>query len=272
MQKETREVTIWKTSKNQTKLDHESTLAFLALRKQLDGQFNDRKTSKSALWHKIADRMNEMGYYVGDGIQGREKCRLKFTNLQSSAMKAIDRRRNTGEGKVADPPYFNEIMEIIGDKHKVSPVFVIDTLKNEKTTPTDSCSSSSYGLPDCSLVSDNATGSSSSVSDNTSSSASNDASCTSSISSATPSSMKKKAESNRFSDISTSIRPKKSKACLAETLKLISEENQKTRKAEFESVMNFMEQQSQQRHAEIMALISSQKRSGKKKKVESDSD
>lgn len=90
---------IWST-RVQTKIDKTATFYFLELRKELNNKFADKYTPKNSLWQKIAQKMNEANFFVGDGIEGREKCRQKFVNLQSSYMKYIDKRRNTGEGTI----------------------------------------------------------------------------------------------------------------------------------------------------------------------------
>jgi hypothetical protein len=72
-----------------------------------------------------------MGYSVGEG--GREKCRQKFANLQSSYLRTKEKRRRTGEEKVQDSPYFQEMDAILGDKHKTQPLLVIDSLNSTLT-------------------------------------------------------------------------------------------------------------------------------------------
>jgi hypothetical protein len=43
---------------------------------------------KLDLWSKIADELNKMGYCVGTGTNGRDRCKTKFNNLQNWFMKA----------------------------------------------------------------------------------------------------------------------------------------------------------------------------------------
>ncbi|KAF5295285.1 hypothetical protein FQA39_LY13150 [Lamprigera yunnana] len=117
---------LWKTSKNQNINDHEATLTLLSLRKEVDAEFSDRRSTKKILWGKIAKTMNEMGFYVEDGETGAEKCRQNFANLQSSFVKTNDKRKRTGEGKINNPPYFDELSDILGDKHKTNPIMIID--------------------------------------------------------------------------------------------------------------------------------------------------
>ncbi|KAL1488785.1 hypothetical protein ABEB36_014583 [Hypothenemus hampei] len=92
----------------------EATQCFLSLRKEMVDQFNDKKTCKNDLWQKIAVQMTNMGFYVGTGIEGRDKCRQKFANLQTSYLKFIDKTKATGEGKLKKPPFYEELNEILG--------------------------------------------------------------------------------------------------------------------------------------------------------------
>ncbi|KAG5866586.1 hypothetical protein JTB14_008160 [Gonioctena quinquepunctata] len=119
-------VPVWKTSKNQTERDREATRFFLDLRKKYDKEFADKATNKNSVWTQIAKIMNDNGFFVGDGIDGREKCRQKFSNLQASYIKYVDKRKQTGEGKIVKPPFYDELEDIMGDKHKIEPILVLD--------------------------------------------------------------------------------------------------------------------------------------------------
>ncbi|KAG5869034.1 hypothetical protein JTB14_025923 [Gonioctena quinquepunctata] len=72
--------------------------------------------------------MNDNGFFVGDGIDGREKFRQKFSNLQASYIKYVDKRKQTEEGKIVKPPFYDELKDIMGDKHKIEPILVLDSL------------------------------------------------------------------------------------------------------------------------------------------------
>lgn len=118
---------VWTTSRTQTTRDKSATEYFIQLRKELDNKFMDKTTSKIFLWTEISLKMNEAGFFVGEGTEGREKCRQKFVNLQSSYMKYMDRKRTTGEGKIEKPPYYDNLDEILGNKDKTQPVLLIDS-------------------------------------------------------------------------------------------------------------------------------------------------
>ncbi|KAF5301837.1 hypothetical protein FQA39_LY10622 [Lamprigera yunnana] len=57
------------------------------------------------------DRETAIELQNGDGETDAEKCRQKFANLQSSFVKTNDKRKRIGEGKINNPPYFDELSE-----------------------------------------------------------------------------------------------------------------------------------------------------------------
>lgn len=108
---------VWTTSRTQTESDKAATIYFLALRKKLNHKFSDKCTPKNSLWLEIAGNMNEAGFFVGEGTEGREKCRQKFVNLHSSYIKYMDKKRSTGEG-IYIFTSFASILKIIQDGRK----------------------------------------------------------------------------------------------------------------------------------------------------------
>lgn len=242
---------LWKTKKP-TQLDHEATLAFLGLRKQFDKEFADKKTSKNAVWQKIATKMNEMGFYVGDGVEGRERLRQKFANMTATYLKTIQKRTRTGEGKISYPPYFDEMNNILGEKHKVTPQLVIDTA-SVKSTGEASTFQSGYDSDSCS-----------SRSTQHSTSATDDSGYT------TPTS-KVTSRTNRFDSIKSSVRPQKQS--VVSSIEEMHRENMEIRKTEFKAMIEVMREENKQRHEQMMALISNMKPKEKKRKRDnSDSD
>ncbi|KAL1493853.1 hypothetical protein ABEB36_009539 [Hypothenemus hampei] len=119
----------------------EGTQLFLSLRKEHNEKFNDKKTLKTTLWQKIALELNNKGYDIPKGREGGEKCRQKFANLQRSYMNFVQNMKKTGSGKRDPPPFFNELQEILGDKDKVNPPYLEDSL-SEPTIESESSSSS----------------------------------------------------------------------------------------------------------------------------------
>lgn len=146
-----------------------------------------------------------------------------------------DARKRTGKGKLKVPKYYSEMEEILGDKHKVKPVLVIDSAAS---------TSSPSQLPAPSTSSSNPA---SDVSCND-----DERPCPTNPSVLTP-------RSHRFQNV-RSVRPPTHKTRLLEDLIHIQRENQEKRKEEFQALMKTFEEQNRQRHEQIMALISNMKK------------
>lgn len=235
---------LWKSAKSPTEEDHKATVALLSLRQALNNNFNDKKTHKNQLWQTIANELNRQGFFVGEGMEAREKVHLKFTNLQSSYIKFCDLRRQTGQGKLKPPKYFDELHLILGDKHKVNPVLIFDTADHSPST---------------SLV-DNSEG-------NTSNSNKSDVSeqfdlnCSearfSKISTSDTSGQRNvpNVHKHRFENVKTSVKPKSAQNTTLKELVNIQRESQSIRKEEFIKMITLFQEQNNQRHDQIMALI-----------------
>lgn len=85
--------------------------------------------------------MNEMGFYIGEDVVGRERLRQKFNNLQSFYLKAKQRRKTTTEGEVNLPSFYEELEELLADNHKVNPVLIVDIFLPKKYGPDSNCKS-----------------------------------------------------------------------------------------------------------------------------------
>ncbi|KAL1487927.1 hypothetical protein ABEB36_015312 [Hypothenemus hampei] len=217
---------LWKSSKNPSLKDMEATQCFLSLRKEM----ND-------LWQKIAVQMTNMGFYVGTGIEGRDKCRQKFANLQTSYLKFIDKTKATGEGKLKKPPFYEELNEILGCKDKTAPVIVIDSL-----------------LPIKNAISQCTPKTAANVILNTS----NDTSQENSPST-----------SDRFANIKTTLKPNKNE--IIEKICNNIRVNEENRKKEFKEMLEFLHKQSDQKHQQMMALINGLTKKRKRRNSGSDS-
>lgn len=237
---------VWVTKKATPK-DIEATGRFLSLRQSMTKEFNDTKNCKNSLWLKIANELNGSNFFVGTGSDGAERCRKKFSNLQSSYQKHKDKKRQTGEGNIPKPPFFEEIDAILGNKDKTIPQIIIDSL-NDKPVYRDEEMDTS--LPSTSKET-----------------------TTPSIANRSTVLTEKETTStkgqNRFNNIKTSARPDRNKF-LGEMLEL-QKRDMEQRKQEFNQVMAFMEKSSSQRHEEIMAMFQSKKK-GKKRRRESSSE
>ncbi|KAF5270784.1 hypothetical protein FQR65_LT17801 [Abscondita terminalis] len=260
------EVLLWKTKKP-TQFDNEGTLKLLELRKQFDKEFNDKKTAKNIIWQKIAAGMNNLGFFVGEGVEGRERLRQKFANMSATYIKYLQKRKQTGEGKISYPPYFEEMDDILGDKHKINPVIVIDTARSFDETPaaTDPCSSSTP-CPTSAAATDSSCSSTPCPTPRSTSPSQPETSGYVS----TPSTS---SQTSRFDTIKKSVRPHKQSVIA--TLEKLHDQNLANRKQEFETMVQLMREQSQQRHEQILALIEAVNKKGegkKRKRHNSDSD
>lgn len=257
---------LWKSPKCPTESDHLATSILLQLRKKYENEFNDKKTAKNILWSKIAKEMNNMGYYVGaEKNEGREKVRQKFANLQTSYQKYQEKRRRTGEGAVDKPPFYIELDEILGAKHKVCPPYILDSecatpkttssgLKAECTTPKRAPPSGSNNNADelsgCGPANENKPP---------------NHTATEHIS--TPS---------HFALLKKSVRPTKEK--VSDMLKEMHQENLAQRKQEFSTIVELIREEGQQRHQEVMAILEVMKQkfkstsTSKRKRNDEDSD
>ncbi|KAF5294814.1 hypothetical protein FQA39_LY00298 [Lamprigera yunnana] len=253
---------LWKTSKNQNINDHKATLTLLSLRKEVGAEFLDRRSIKKIYWGKIAKTMNEMGFCIGDGETGVEKCRKKFPNLQSSFVNTNDKRKRTGERKINNPPYFDELSDILGDKHKTNPIMIIDSIAPTATASTSSSAEAGSSSPA------EAEGSSSSDAGR---SFPADAGRSSPADAGRSYSAEKSTSltPNRFAQIKSSVRQNKSVA-VVEALKEINKANLEQRKEKFSQMMSLIQRQNEMRHEQILALIKSQDK--KRKREHSDSD
>ncbi|KAF5299167.1 hypothetical protein FQA39_LY02340 [Lamprigera yunnana] len=224
---------LWKTYKNQNIYDHEATLTLLSLRKEVDAEFLDRRR---------------------DGETGAEKCRQKIANLHSSFVKTNDKRKRTGEGKINNPPHFDELSDILGDKHKTNPIMIIDSIAPTATASTSSSAEAGSSSPA------ETEGSSSSDAGRSSPADAGRSYSAEKSTSLTP---------NRFAQIKSSVRQNKS-VSVVEALKEINKANLEEKKEEISQMKFLIQRQNEMRYEQILALIKSQDK--KRKRGHSDLD
>lgn len=136
--------------KKKTEMSKEATLEFLRMRKEFNTKFNDRKTVKNCLWEKIALEMRNNGYEMPGGREGAERCRQKFANLQRSYMNYIKQMKTTGSERRDPPPYFEEMNEILGGKHKVDPPHLEDSMDSSTSYHSSDSQHQEDAVPSCS--------------------------------------------------------------------------------------------------------------------------
>ena len=123
-------ILIWngKKSVKQKKIDDVATLEFIGYMKVYWSKFNDSLTAKKDVWKAIAGKML-FKYHLG--TDPTEKCRLKWRNLWDAYKKYVQRCERTGSGlDVVDgvPPFYDQLIEIVGSNQAVHPEYVSDTL------------------------------------------------------------------------------------------------------------------------------------------------
>lgn len=112
-----------------TERDIAATERLLDLRLEYSKYFNDKKTTKQSLWQTIAERLSSEGFNFNvSKTQAGEKCRQKFANLQKTYMNYISHCKQTGNERKEPPQYYSKLHSIFGDKHKVFPVAIHDSL------------------------------------------------------------------------------------------------------------------------------------------------
>lgn len=233
---------IWTSSKKITEEDIQACHAFLSLRKSLNHKFEDKTTSKNALWQEIATKLNEMGFFVGDGILGREKCRQKFMNLRHVYIKYKDQVRQTGQGFLKKPHFYDELEDILRDKHKSNPTFVLDSSRpSHKQESSKEVNTEHISIPSTSQQS--YTPSHKPVSSMVVNTEDN------SIPSTSKQSTPKK---NKFQLIKKTVRPKKS---VLSTVENLIKEERTLRTQQFQEIIETLKKQNEQRHEQTMGII-----------------
>lgn len=91
------------------------------------------KNTKVGLWGKIAAEMVNAGFNVGIGREASEKCRQKFANLQRAYINFINHVNKTGQEFQKEPPFYEQLHEILGDKDKVHPKYLKDSLDSTQS-------------------------------------------------------------------------------------------------------------------------------------------
>ncbi|XP_044745660.1 uncharacterized protein LOC123307426 [Coccinella septempunctata] len=229
---------VW-SSKKPSKRDHDATKFFLRIRVEYSHKFDDRKTIKGQIWSLIAKKMNENGFYVGEGRDAVEKCRMKFANLQKQYLNHMNHLKKTGAEHKSEPLYFSEMHSILGGKDKVCPQNLQSTEENMRQTNSEDISQYEE------------------VTYNTQEMLHEEEIASSSSSSIDSSQIKSRFTAKK------SIKPRSLNMALVETMEKIHNENSELRKNEFEELRALLETQNAQRErflACFQLFVKSQKR------------
>lgn len=100
---------------------------------------NDKMHSKKKIWTDIAIEMQNNGYLIR-GTKGADKCHQRWRNLEKLYHEHCRYMKITGTGKKKPPKYFDEMHELIGEKHSSQQVNLLDSLDDSTTTVSGTCS------------------------------------------------------------------------------------------------------------------------------------
>ncbi|KMQ82497.1 trihelix transcription [Lasius niger] len=81
--------------------------------------------------------MQKNGYLVTYGRKAADKCHQRWRNLEKVYRGHCRYMKSTGTGKKKPPKYFEEMHEIIGEKHSSHPVHLLDSLHDSDTAASE---------------------------------------------------------------------------------------------------------------------------------------
>lgn len=120
---------------------NEMTLKLLEIVGTKVHHLNDKMHTKKKIWFDIATEMQNNGYLINyNGTKAADKCHQRWRNLEKMYRGHCQYMKSTGTGKKKPPKYFDEMHDLIGEKHSSQPVNLLDSLDNFSTT-SDTCSS-----------------------------------------------------------------------------------------------------------------------------------
>lgn len=120
---------------------HDMTIKLLEIIQSKFHLLNDKMHSKKKIWSDIALEMQKNGYLVTYGSKGGDKCHQRWRNLEKTYHGHCRHMKTTGTGKKKPPKYFDEVHEIIGEKHSSQPVNLLDSLRDVSTAgASETCS------------------------------------------------------------------------------------------------------------------------------------
>lgn len=264
---------IWSQRGKNCEQDVAATELFLQLRLKYDNLFMDKKTCKNNIWKEISNKMAEAGYIISENPKlAAEKCRQKFQNLTKLYINHINHMNKTGEQQKLPPNHFGILHDILGQKHKVKPSCLIDSLNESEKCIPNNLEYVDEAMP--------THGTDESVLNISNQSVNNDSQIEN-VNSVNPASAtdlnSKPGPSKRFQNVKTTIRPQKTS--VVTLLKEINQENNTTADKQFNKLIsvleiqnNLLKEQNKQREEFLKILKDKKERNKKRKHESSDSD
>lgn len=120
---------------------HDMTIKLLEIIQSKLHILHDKMHSKKKIWSDIALEMQKNGYLITYGSKGGDKCHQRWRNLEKMYHGHCRHMKSTGTGKKKPSKYFDEMHEIIGEKHSSQPVNLLDSLSVPIAAASDTCSS-----------------------------------------------------------------------------------------------------------------------------------
>ncbi|XP_020297809.1 uncharacterized protein LOC109862228 isoform X2 [Pseudomyrmex gracilis] len=128
---------VCETDTTANEFTHEITLKLLEIVQTKFDFLNDKMHSKKKIWSEIAREMQNSGYLANcNRIKLADKCHQRWRNLQKMYHGHCRYMKSTGTGKKKQPKYFDEMHELIGEKHSSQPVNLLDSLDDCTTSAT----------------------------------------------------------------------------------------------------------------------------------------
>ncbi|XP_077277500.1 uncharacterized protein LOC143905784 [Temnothorax americanus] len=126
---------------NEDRFTHEMTVKLLEIVQSKFHFLNDKMHSKKKIWADITTKMQKTGYLVTYGTKTADKCHQRWRNLEKMYHGHCRYIKSTGTEKKKPPKYFDEMHELIGEKHSSQPVNLLDSLDDVSTaSASDTCS------------------------------------------------------------------------------------------------------------------------------------
>lgn len=119
---------------------HDMTIKLLEIIQCKFHLLNDKMHSKKKIWNDIALEMQKEGYFVTVGSKSSDKCHQRWRNLEKMYHVHCRYMKSTGTGKKKPPKYFDEMHQLIGEKHNSQPVNLLDSLGVSTAAASDTSS------------------------------------------------------------------------------------------------------------------------------------
>lgn len=126
---------VWASKKRATEDDQSATLLLLQLRQKYSYMFEDKKQCKIQLWKEIAQELIKAGYVLVSVKEAAERCRQKLANLQKIYTIFVKKVKETGAAREEKPQFYKELHSILGQKDKISPPYLLDSLLQSTIEP-----------------------------------------------------------------------------------------------------------------------------------------